>query len=227
MRILCLMVLALVASSVPARVHANMALDRVVLQFRAGEAMRQDVEVLNTGEDLLYLVVEPREVLGAGSDGEQRVERHNPEELGLLVSPNRAVIEPGARRLVRISLLATPAASERVWRVSFRPVAGETEADGNAIRILTAYNVLVVAYPEAPEVAIVAERDGQNLLLENQGNSNALLFDGEQCDSRGENCRALPSRRLYAGNRWELDLPYNTPATWRQQTIKGVEDLSF
>lgn len=220
-----LITLFLFAPDAPAA--ADMALDKVVVQFGAGGMQRDDIEVLNAGGELLYLVVEPREVLEPGGEGEQRVERRDPEELGLLVSPNRLVIEPGARRVVRLSLLRPPSERDRIWRVAFRPVVGETAAETTALRVLTAYNVLVMAYPPAPQAELVAERSGQRLALENRGNSNALLFDGRQCDAAGQNCRELPTRRLYAGNRWELELPYGTPARWRLQTAEGVGEASF
>lgn len=211
----------------PTTLLAEMALSKVIVEFRAGDPLREDVEVINAGNENLYLVVEPREVIDPGTDAEQRVERRNPKDVGLLVSPTRVVIEPGARRIVRLSLFEQPTGQDRIWRVTFRPVVGETSAETSALRVLTAYNVLVMAYPPAAAADVTASRAGRQAALENRGNSNALLFDGRQCDATGNNCRDLPTRRLYAGNRWQVDLPYDTPAQWRVQDANGTRDLTL
>ncbi len=211
----------------PSALLADMALSKVIVEFRPGEPLREDVEVINAGNENLYLVVEPREVIQPGTDAEERVERRNPQEVGLLVSPTRVVIEPGARRIVRLSLFEQPAGRDRIWRVTFRPVVGETSAQTSALRVLTAYSVLVMAYPPAAAADVAGSRAGRRVALENRGNSNALLFDGRQCDAAGNNCRDLPTRRLYAGNRWQVDLPYDTPAQWRVQDANGTRDLTL
>ncbi|WP_147385650.1 fimbrial biogenesis chaperone [Oleomonas cavernae] len=123
---------------------------------------------------------------------------------------------------MRLSLLEAPTDRERVWRVAFRPMVGETSAEGSALKVLVAYNILVIALPPAPRAEVAARRNGRTLFLENHGNSNALLFDGRQCDAAGGNCRELPSRRLYAGNDWRLELPYDTPAEWRVEVAGKI-----
>jgi len=52
------------------------------------------------------------------------------------------------------------------------------------------------------------------LKFRNAGNTNLLLRSGVQCapaPQSGE-CEELVSRRLYAGNEWQLQLKYDTPA---------------
>ena len=223
-------VLVIVLAMLPWTASAEMVLNKVVVQFTPDGQRRDDIEVVNLDPDLLYLAVEPREVIDPGTEDEQRIERSDPEQMGLLVSPERAVVEAGARRIVRLSLLQAPEAQDRVWRVTFRPVPAGTDGaagTGSQLRILAAYNVLVIAYSPVPRADLAAQRQGRRLRLQNLGNSNALLFDGEQCDQAGEQCRDLPTRRLYAGNVWELTLPYDTPAYWRQLTIDKIDDVQF
>ena len=50
--------------------------------------------------------------------------------------------------------------------------------------------------------------------MTNDGNTNALLSHGRQCDERGENCIDLPARRVYAGARWEFQLERDAPAEY-------------
>ncbi|RJF87813.1 hypothetical protein D3874_12910 [Oleomonas cavernae] len=49
--------------------RAQMALNEVVVEFQPGALPREDIEVTNTGEENLYLQVEPREVLARGRTG--------------------------------------------------------------------------------------------------------------------------------------------------------------
>lgn len=207
--------------------HADMAISNAYVEFRAGAAQRDDIEVRNEGGETMYIMVDVEEVLEPGTDREHRVSSPDPEALGLLVSPRRLVVEPGSRRVVRLSLIAPPIERDRIWRVTFRPVVGELKAETTAIRVLIAYGALVVARPSSPVAEIVAERAGSRLTLVNRGRSNALLYDGRQCDAGGDRCVDLPTRRLYAGNIWEVELPYDTPATWRIRSADGTSAQSF
>jgi hypothetical protein len=57
-------------------------------------------------------------------------------------------------------------------------------------------------------------RDGRQLVFENTGNTNFLISEGTQCDAAGENCEELPTKRIYAGNRFELALNQDTPVSY-------------
>ena len=205
--------------------RADIALDRAILDL-AGD-LRADVEVENVGAETRYVVVEPEAVAAPGTAAERRWRAADPEELGLLVTPTRLVLEPGARRVVRFVRLGDAPDRDRIWRVAIRPVVGATASRTNALEVLVGYGVLVMARPENARSEIVGERRGRRLVVENRGNSNALLYAGEQCDPSGAACRALPVRRLYPGNRWELRLPWDTPATWQGRGPEGVVEHRF
>jgi len=49
--------------------------------------------------------VAPTEIVNPGRPDERRVAHPDPRQLGLLVSPNRLVLGPGEREIVRLSLL--------------------------------------------------------------------------------------------------------------------------
>jgi P pilus assembly chaperone PapD len=221
-RLLALAVLAL-AWTLATPAMAQLSVDDAIVDFDAADQRRTDVEVRNTGEETLYVSVTPRLVANPGTPDERRVEIKNPRDLGLLTAPRKMILEPGQRRLLRISLLDRPRDDDRIYRVAVTPEVGETQRDQSGVRVLLGYNLLVMARPPEAEAEITGERDGKTLVLRNRGRTNALLVEGEQCAPGGSPCQDLPSRRLYAGNRWEVDLPYATEARWNVRTRDSVQ----
>lgn len=219
--LLGLAVLAL-ACTLAAPASAQLSVDQAIVDFDAPDQRRGDVEVRNTGERTLYVRVTPRVVKNPGTPDERRVEIQNPRELGLLTAPRKMILEPGQRRLLRISLLERPQDSDRIYRVAVTPEVGETGQPESGVRVLLGYNLLVMARPPQAEAKITGARDGKTLVLRNQGRTNALLVEGEQCAPAGNPCKDLPSRRLYAGNSWTVDLPYATEARWNVRTRDDV-----
>lgn len=206
---------------------AEIALDRVVVELDDEAGGRADIEVRNVGAETEYVVVDAAEMIAPGTADERRSTTSDPEELGLLVTPSRLVLEPGARRIVRLVRLAPAPDRDRIWRLGIRPVVGEMASETTAVKVLIGYGVLAIARPNDARSEIVASRAGRTLELRNAGNTNALLFDGEQCDAAGAGCRELPARRLYPGNSWTVPLPYDTLARWQVLGPRGSAEQSF
>ena len=60
-------------------------------------------------------------------------------------------------------------------------------------------------------------------MFSNPGNANYLLTDGEQCDPANPDvCQFLEDRRVYPGNSWELELPYDGPFSYKAKTHNGL-----
>jgi P pilus assembly chaperone PapD len=195
------------------RAQADLSLSQVIVDLTPDKPPRDDIEVWNTGDEPIYVVAEPSEVIDPGLPSERRVSQRDPEQLGLLVSPGRMVLEPGQRRLLRIAALAKRDQRDRIWRVVVKPVVGNVTASQTALKILVGYDVLVILRPSRPAERVVAEHQGQHLILHNLGNTNAELFQGQQCAATGI-CRALPARRLYAGASWDQELPGDGPVSY-------------
>ncbi|MEG8040169.1 hypothetical protein QP166_12750 [Sphingomonas sp. LR60] len=119
---------------------------------------------------------------------------------GLLVTPQRIILQPGERRTVRIAAIGARRANDRVYRVTIKPVAGPVSSSVSAIKLLVGYDVLVIQRPATPAARIVGDRGAETLMLRNDGNTNAELYDGKLCV--GSDCHAIPSKRLYAGQSW-------------------------
>jgi P pilus assembly chaperone PapD len=194
--------------------HAEMVLSQVIVDLTPGKPPRDDIEVFNDGKDRMYVAADPFEIRNAGTSSEVRVPATDPEQSGLLVAPQKIVLEPGERRIIRVAAVGARPASDRIYRVSIRPVAGPVAADRSAIKILVGYDALVVLRPAQFTGDVVGERTGSTLTLRNDGNTSQELYDGRQCDPSGKDCRDLPPKRLYSGASWQQTLPFDTPVTY-------------
>lgn len=191
-----------IIGAVPA--HGSIVLSQVVVDFAADGKLAQDIEVSNDDKEVAYVAVAPFEIAAPGTPEERRTAIIDPEAGGLLVTPQRLILQPGERRTVRIAAIGARGAVDRVYRVTIKPVAGPVSASVTAIKLLVGYDVLVVQRPATPTVRIVGSRAGETLTLRNEGNTNAELYDGKLC--AGSNCRAMPSKRLYAGQSWSQSI---------------------
>jgi P pilus assembly chaperone PapD len=205
---------------------ASLTIDEIIVDLGPGER-QQDVEVGNAGDETLYVEVEPARVLAPGTPEAERQPLRDPRELGLLATPKRMVLEPGSRRLLRLALTQPPGPEERIYRVAVRPVAGELKAEQTGIKILVGYDMLVIARPQNPSPRLSATRGTGQLALENTGNTNVYLRDGRQC-AEEDDCRALPSGRIYAGGRMSVDLPLGrAPVTYDVVVGDDVRERTF
>jgi P pilus assembly chaperone PapD len=225
-RLLFLVVALALVFGAPPPASAQIALNRIILDF-SGEQSRQDIEIVNNGEDTAFIVVEPARIEQPGSTEEQRITARDPNELGLLVTPNRLVLEPGERKLVRIAVIEPAAVVDRIYRVTVKPVLGEVRATETSLKLLVGYDVLVIVRPGGAAPDLNFQRQGRRVIVTNNGNTNALLSEGRQCDPSGGNCTDLPSKRLYAGARWELELETDAPAEYYVSSGGGVTVAQF
>lgn len=201
---------------------AGLMLSKVILDLGPGSAPRDDIELWNDGAERLYVVAEPGEIIDPGLPTEQRRNSGDPSVTGLLVTPQKLILEPGEHKLVRVAAIADRPQRDRVYRVTIKPVAGPVSADQSALKLYVGYDALVLYRPDQPRAELAASRSGKTLTIRNRGNSNAELFGGRQCDPAGRNCQDLPANRLYAGAEWSVATPYTTPVTY-QFTSAGVQ----
>lgn len=227
------------AVSVPA--YAQLAIDRLWVDFEPGAQPRADVVIRNESADRYYISVSPAEVVKPGAEDESRGDESDPEKLGLLVSPNRLVIDPGGMRSIRIVSLNTGLTTDRIYRVKVVPQVGDIQAAdpgtgnrGVSVKLLTAYDLLVTARPAKAKVELLGTRTATGLTIRNNGDTNTLLFDGRACKADAkpdaEGCEDLGARRVYAGNEWVI--PLKDPAAkvyFKERRLASSEgkDISF
>lgn len=195
---------------------ASMILERTILNFHEG-MKRQDLEITNPDQEPLYVKIELLEVLHPNTEQEQQNLISDSLAAKFLVTPEKLVIPAGGKKLIRFVNLQSPSDKEKVFRVNLIPVA----ADGNTkkttgVKVLVGYQMLVFIQPKK----LVPKLDGVisngQLHLSNNGNTNLMLRNGTQCENpkKKKNCNDLPSKRLYPGNKWSIDLKHSTEAQY-------------
>jgi len=210
---------------------ANMAVDRNILLFEPGEPDSHDVTVTNQGSEPLFIDVQVLEVRNPGSEAETREPVVRDENLPLLVSPEKMALAPGQQRLLRVVNLSGNDAGERVFRITLKPIPAPARAERSGIRVLVAYQLLVIASPSDPRPDLLSRRDGGRLTFENRGNSNVLLHSGRQCppDKSAEEteCALFRGTRLYPGNVWSVETPYQTPVQFMVSEASRTAKRTF
>lgn len=222
------LILGLVAQASGA-LAAGIILDRSIIDFSATEPPRHDVTVINQGDDIAYVKVEVLEVLNPGTDKEERNIVTNPQQIQFVASPSKLAIPPGGRKQVRLVNLA-PFGEEKIFRVNFTPVLPplEEKTEGLGVKFVVAYQVLVLIHPDKPTENLLVKRGPDSISFDNQGNAYALITNVRQCDKAGKNCRDdLGSKRLYAGNKMQIPLPYtDTPVTYKLTNFRGSREVT-
>lgn len=221
-------ILGLLLIAVSLNAAADMYVDRSIVVFQPGDSPRQDVKVSNTGGDVMYVQVEVMQVKHPGAADEERVKVTNPREMKLLATPNKLIIPAGGQKLVRIVNLQTSNDKERIYRINVTPIVPPLQEKKSQLRIVVAYQLLVIVQPDNPHSKLTAERDGKTISFSNSGNTNILLSEGKQCNPQdATDCKDLASRRLYAGNSWKLDLPWDAPVHYSVRSFDGVKNQDF
>ena len=218
-----LMALAL---AFPAPAGAELVLSQLVVDLGAKAGQRADIEVWNDSEERAYVAAEPSEIVDAGKPNEQRKADADPERRGLLVSPNRMILEPGQRRLIRLAPVGPRGTAERVYRVIVKPVAGELASENSGLKLLIGYDVLVLLRPLEVRPNLSAVRSGNRLTFRNDGNASVELIDGKQCTAE-TSCVELPGKRIYAGAEWSQELKSAAPVEYSVVSAGLSERKSF
>ncbi len=203
---------AMAVVATPAR--ADLVLSELIVDLQSGKHLRDDVEVWNNSPDRAYVAVEPREIVNPSLPSEAARREPDPEKLGLLVSPNRMILEPGQRKILRIATLSASADKEHVYRVTVKPVVGEVDSKDSGLKLLVGYDLLVLVRPAQPVANVTAVRSGRKLTFSNAGNVSVEIVDGRQCDSSRAHCVELPGKRLYAGASWTVELGSDAPVEY-------------
>lgn len=208
----------LAATMVAGPAWADLVLSQVVVDLLPSAPPRVDVEALNNGPERIYVVADPAEIVDPGKPSERRVASPDPASLGLLVTPQRMILEPGERKLIRIAAIVPRTTSERIYRVTVKPVAGDVAAQTTALKLLVGYDVLVMFRPSILDGTVNGVRTGANIVLTNAGTTNVELYEGKQCDATGKDCRTLPPKRLYAGVSWRQSIDPERMVEYRIKT---------
>lgn len=203
--------------SCAAPAQAGIALNKVIVDLAADAPPRDDIEVINDSDERQYVVAEPALIQAPGTPQEKRVDSPDPTVTGLLVTPQKLVLEAGERKLVRVALIVPRDGTERVYRLAIKPVAGSVEAANTALKVFVGYDVLVIARASSVTGSITATRAANSITFHNASNTSMEMSNGRQCDAAGRNCATLPSTRLYAGADWSIPISPGMPVEYNVQ----------
>ena len=214
-------------AAAPSAARAELVLSQLVVDLSPGDQSRSDLEVWNNGKERSFVSVEPREVIAPGTASESRSADPDPEKLGILVSPNRLILEPGERRLIRIAAIAPPSGHERVYRVTVKPVMGKLSSERSGLKVLVGYDVLVLLRPDVLKPHVSASRSADQLTLRNDGNMSLELVDGERCERATNVCQSLPSKQLYSGAATQVAATATQTVRYKAKAGTKVLPLEF
>ena len=189
--------------------QAAMVLSQAIVYFDADGKPTKDIIVTNPDDETLYLQTEVHKVINPGELDEKRIKADDPNDVMLLVTPNKMIIPAKTSKTIRLVSLDIPKGKETVYRVTFRPVVGKLKATQTAIKILVAYQALIFVRPENPISNVIAQREGKRVTFTNNGTINVMLRNGKLCyEDKKPNCKELENNhRLYAGQSWTIFMP--------------------
>jgi len=216
---------------------ASLLVDKAIVIFDAQTANKHDITVINDDPDAkLYVKVDAFEVQSPGTVDETLVPFDRTLVPEFIATPNKLVIQPGSKSLVWLMNLTPINDEERIYRINFLPIARPIELatpqpdDGvrPVLDIIIAYQVLAIVSPRNPVSIPRIVRHKTLVTVSNTGNANFLLTRGRQCNpTNATECAELPHKRIYPGNTWELNLPYDAPFSYDIQTHAGNSPSFF
>jgi len=205
-----------------------MYVDRSIVVFEKDAQQKEDIKVSNSSDENIYVQVEVLEVRKPGHPEEVRNKITDPSNMKLIATPNKLIIPPNGQKLVRIVNLENTNEEERIYRINITPIVAPLEDETSQLRIVVAYQILTIIQPDEPASDLKVNRTGKSINFQNLGNTNVLLSDGIQCNpAETSNCKELTSKRLYAGNLWTLDLPYDAPVSYSVRGFDGIKKQVF
>ena len=191
--------------------QAEMVLNKGILNFYAGGAIREDIEITNSGTDPLYLSATVFKINQPEAKEPERIELTDPRNAGLLASPNKMIIPAGQKKVLRVIVRQAPMDIEQVYRIKVMPYAppvkmGDKKTKQVGVKVLLGYELLAFVRPPNHHVKLNVNQQGQVLTVVNEGNTNTIIRRVKQCQTT-DNCQELKGKRLYAGQGWEIKLP--------------------
>lgn len=185
--------------------HGSLRLSDFFVELHAGK--RGDaLFAQNEGDEVLYLEVSVEEVLDPLAEERTVRKVDDPRSLGLLVSPQRLVLEPGEEGRIRAVAMTQPD-RDRFYKVTVVPVTGALRSDQPVgVKVMIGYSAWVFLRPEGARPVLDGVRRQGELTLRNSGDTLARLVRGRQCDGRGR-CERLDPIRVLAGQSKTVALP--------------------
>ena len=205
-----------------------------MLEF-SDKTLRHDVTVFNDDKkNMAYVnitILRHNNDIGASgqnntNDQSDFIPIAHATEAGLVVTPAKLVLAPGASRLVRIQLTKAPGDIERVYQILVSPVEGDLvpmHTDQNKIQagvhLVISYGILTIVAPTHIQPNLTLNRQGNEITAVNSGNVSIRLSNGQQCIAG--KCEKISVYRVYPGGKTVFKVPSAAPVTFTQEYVGG------
>ncbi len=216
----CSFAIVCICTLLPIQAHANLSLDKVVVQFTPSERPVSNVLVSNKGDSPIKVTAEIIEVLNSGTKDEKEIKTKN-----LIVAPGGFELNANESRNVRLVLRKTPEDFEKIYRIRFHPdtisFTEEVEKGNKSVRVgvIISMGILVIAEPKEPKPKLEFVRNDKKIIFSNNGNVTAQLQREDFCNKDRTKCTELTGKRIYPGSTWEMEIPEHLIKTIFQQTV--------
>lgn len=190
--------------------QAQFAMSEVILDFGPDAPRQKDIEIVSHSKEVQYIASETYVLQHPTETDEKRQLVKDPQKSGLLITPAKMVLPPDGRKLMRFLLIHPQTDEDQIYRVAVKPVVQGIDGGNQrmALKLLVGYEALVIVRPKNAKIDLVANRKGNALTLTNNGNTNAYIQSGTQCDATGGDCKEINIARIYAGQSWTTTLPH-------------------
>jgi len=191
------------------------------------------IELSNSSNQPLRVQINLTEVLNPESNRDD-TETTAPVSSALIsLETSSLIIPPMANAKVVIQNTSRLIDQEEVYRLSIKPQYSAPDAQpidrdvraNSGMNILLNYSLLLFVKPQDATARVRLHRHDKTLSLVNNGNSNVKMKSIAICDASTEACQTLPTKRLYAKQRWILSVPlgFDFEHTF-VQTVQSHED---
>lgn len=201
---------------------ADISVSTMRIDFAPGHPRYQDLTVSNRGGETAYITAS---VQYLEREKEKTIYREVPvgAKERLVASPSRAVIGPGATKVIRLFTTDQDLAEDRVYQVVIKPEEGELDLDDQgdvtakkrlrtAVKVMVGYGVTVIVRPENLNPTFDGKREGKSLTVTNTGNTTLLFQRTSQCDPAPPGvCQNVDGKMILPHATWRTSLPYDAP----------------
>lgn len=211
--------------------YSSIRVSTLRLDFLYGQPKFQDILVTNQGKKTAYVKVEVFKRPEPIKDPSKLVQLHGqPKEFGLLATPSKLAIPAQQIRRVRVISLVQGNKKDVVYAVKISPVksplktiAATTDGIRGGIQLTTTYQIGVYIRPPHAKAALKIERKGKEVIITNTGNTNTLLGNFKQCESKDKCTNVKAVKRLYAKQSYHVELPKAEPVEFQSFYLDGIQ----
>lgn len=202
--------------------HAQVIVSDAILEFKNNDRLIESIAIGNASPiQPLNVVAKVFEVKNPGATKEELMPTKD-----AFVVPEIFSLSPRTQRTVRFAIQQRPD-EEKVYRVTLEPALIEdAQPQKSEIKLLSSTSVIIIINPPNAKDNLSWQHEGDRILFENTGNTNIILGQKDLC-AEDTPCN-IPGERLWAGDKWILNLPPQLqamPLTLEYRTLGTLKEI--